>query len=412
MHSENQIDLFNFYVTGINYKKSDASVRSVFSIGPDQYLSVLATAPSFNVHSFFILSTCNRTEIYGFAPSERHLAELLSSQAAGSIESFNALSYSKHGVEAMEHLFNVAAGLDSQILGDYEIVGQVKQAVRISKKHGFIAPVMERMINEVLQSSKRIRTCTGLSGGTVSVSFAAVQFIQRYCTNFVRKKILLVGTGKFGSNLCKNISDYLPGFEVTLVNRTPEKAQELANLYKFNFDQLENLEACVQQADIILVTTNSEEPIILKKYFTGKTQLVIDLSVPYNVESSVAELSFITVADVDQLSKIKDETLYQRTLEVPKAKKIIAEHVHAFLEWHSMRQYAPVLKAVKTKLLTIKPQTIIYSGEFCSEVLSVKDTEYRIQKVINGMAVKMKTKNQKGCNYIEAINDFISPASN
>lgn len=412
MHSQSQIALSNFFLTGINYKKSDANVRSEFSINTDQYELLFADASSLDVQSFFVLSTCNRTEIYGFAGAGDNLARLLTSQTSGSLEDFVSLSYTKHGIEAMEHLFNVAAGLDSQILGDYEIVGQVKQAVKFSKKHGYVLPVMERMVNEVLQSSKRIRTSTALSGGTVSVSFAAVQFIRKQCIPPAKNKILLVGTGKFGSNLCKNIADYLPGYEVTLINRTPEKAQELAQLYSFKFDLFDNLEDCVKEADILLVTTNAEEPIILKRYFSGKPQLVIDLSVPCNVESSVAELPYIITADVDQLSRIKDETLYQRTLEIPKAEKIISEHISAFLEWHVMRQHVSVLKAVKTKLLMMQSLEAASSSDIHGGSVCTKKAEYRIQKVINGMALKLKAKNQKGCNYIEAINDFITPASN
>lgn len=412
MHLQNQIALSNFFVSGVNYKKSDANFRSEFSINTDQYELLFADASLHGVQSFFVLSTCNRTEIYGFADEANCLAKLLTSQTSGSQEDFNSLSYIKQGIEAMEHLFNVASGLDSQILGDYEIVGQVRQAVKFSKKHGYVLPVLERMINEVLQSSKRIRTSTALSGGTVSVSFAAVQYIRKHCLNPAKNKILLAGTGKFGSNLCKNIADYLPGYDVTLTNRTPEKAEELARMYNFKSEDLGNLEACIKEADIILVATNAEEPIILKRHFSGKSQLVIDLSVPCNVESSVAELPFVTVADVDQLSRIKDETLYQRTLEIPKAKKIISEHVGAFLEWHLMRQHVPVLKAVKTKLLTIHSDAAAFSSDCHGGSVCPKETEYRIQKVINGMAVKLKAKNQKGCNYIEAINDFITPASN
>lgn len=412
MHLQIPIALSNFFITGVNYQKSDATVRSEFSINADQYEHLLLLAPSFGIESFFVLSTCNRTEIYGFASESEDLAELLASQTSGSLSDFTSLSYTKQGIEAIEHLFNVSAGLDSQILGDYEIVGQVKQAVKISKKHNCIHPVMERMINEVLQSSKRIRTTTGLSGGTVSVSFAAIQYIRRNCTDKSNNKILLAGTGKFGTNLCKNIADYLPGYEITLINRTPEKAEGLAALYNFKVDKLENLEACISAADIILVATNADEPIFLQKHFTGRSQLVIDLSVPCNVESKVADLPFVTVVDVDQLSRIKDETLHQRRLEIPKAKKIVTEHVNAFLEWHLMRQHVPVLREVKTKLLTIHTHHAVFADGFTAEPASMKDAEYRIQKVINGMAVKMKTKNQKGCNYIEAINDFITPASN
>ncbi|MEO6584048.1 MAG: glutamyl-tRNA reductase [Ferruginibacter sp.] len=411
MHLENPIALSNFYVTGINYKKSEASVRGEFSISAEQYEQLIASAFAFDITSFFVLSTCNRTEIYGFATDAKNLTCLLTSQTTGTLKDFSTLSYTKTGVQAIQHLFNVAAGLDSQILGDYEIVGQVRQAVKTAKKNNCLHPLMERMVNEVLQSSKKIRTATGLSGGTVSVSFAAVQFIRRHWPDKSKNKILIAGTGKFGSNLCKNIADYLPEYKITLVNRTPEKAGALALEFNCAYTHFEDLETAVQDADIILVATHAEEPIILQQYFIGKPQLVIDLSIPCNVEAAVSDLPFITVADVDKLSRIKDETLYQRKLEVPKAMAIIAEHLQAFIEWYAHRQHAPVLKAVKIKLLTIHQDPLILPGGK-EDASCLKEAEYRIQKVINGMAVKMKTKNQKGCNYIEAINDFIAPAPN
>lgn len=413
MQPQNQIALSNFFIAGINYKKTDAAVRGQFAVNNEQYEQLVSIAPSFGINEFFVLSTCNRTEIYAFAPEPGDLCRLLTQQTAGSLESFLSMAYVKNGLDAIEHLYNVAAGLDSQILGDYEIVGQIKQAAKLSKKYDCLSSTMERLINEVLQSSKKIRSTTGLSGGTVSVSFAAVQYIRSHYARNTNKKVLLVGTGKFGGNTCKNIADYLPGYEVTLVNRTIEKAISLAASYNFQYDHIDNLSSCIEKADIILVATNAEEPVILKEHFSGVDKLVIDFSVPCNVEADVRNIPGITLVNVDELSRIKDETLQMRTLEIPKAKEIISEHINAFFEWHQMRQHVPVLKAVKSKLLTIHIDNI-FDHSICLSVSSLtgKSAEERIRKVISGMAVKMKTKNQRGCNYIEAINDFITPASN
>ena len=413
MHSQNPIALSNFFIAGINYRKTDASIRGQFAVNNEQYDRMVSLSPSFGIHEFFVLSTCNRTEIYGFAADPADLCKLLTMQTTGSLESFLSMAYIKNGADAIEHLFSVAAGLDSQILGDYEIVGQIKQAARFSKLNERLSYTLERMVNEVLQSSKKIRTTTALSGGTVSVSFAAVQYIRAHYGEARNKKVLLVGTGKFGSNTCKNLSDYLPGYEVTLVNRTVEKAMSLAVTFGFKYEHIDNLSACIDHADIILVATSAEEPVILKDQFKNGLKLVIDLSVPCNVEASVKEIAGVTLVDVDELSRIKDETLQKRGLEIPKAREIIAEHMNAFVEWHQMRQHVPVLKAVKKKLLTIQEDNI-FDTSICFSVSAVtgKSAEERIQKVINGMAVKMKTKNQRGCNYIEAINDFIAPASN
>lgn len=412
MQNQSTIDISSFFIAGINYKKTDASIRGRFAISNEQYEQVILSAPSFGISEFFILSTCNRTEIYGFAANANDLSALLCTYTEGSLESFKEMAYMKSGTEAIEHLFNVAAGLDSQILGDYEIVGQIKQAAKFSKERNCIGAYLERMINEVLAASKKIRTNTAMSGGTVSVSFAAIQYIKEKYQHTADKKILLLGTGKIGSNTCKNLVDYLPGTSVTLLNRTVDKAMGLAEQFGLQYDHIENLQHCIHEADIILVATNANEPVIWKDNFNNNQQkLIIDLSVPCNVAADVSELDHVTLINVDELSRIKDETLLKRAAEIPKVKEIIAYHVAEFMEWHQMRRHVPVLKNVKNKLLTIQSDSI-FDPSVMNELASCNDktAEDKIQKVINGMAVKMRTQNQPGCHYIEAINDFISTA--
>ncbi|MBC7627451.1 MAG: glutamyl-tRNA reductase, partial [Ferruginibacter sp.] len=138
MPAQQHTDISTFFIAGINYKKSDAIIRGQYAINPDQYTALLAEAPQYGIKELFILSTCNRTEIYGFAQSAQELCELLCSQTQGSLENFTSLAYIKNGRKAIEHLFDVAAGLDSQILGDYEIIGQIKKAFKFSKEQGFV----------------------------------------------------------------------------------------------------------------------------------------------------------------------------------------------------------------------------------------------------------------------------------
>src|SRR5205085_5111293 len=145
----------------------------LFAVNTDQYQTLLTSAESYSLKELFVLSTCNRTEIYGCAYDAKVLIDLLCSVTAGNADTFKNFAYIKKGWDAIEHIFNVAAGLDSQILGDYEIVGQLKTAAKFSKQRGFIGAFTERLINSVLQSSKQIKNKTELSGGMVSVSFAA-----------------------------------------------------------------------------------------------------------------------------------------------------------------------------------------------------------------------------------------------
>jgi glutamyl-tRNA reductase len=402
-------DISTFFVAGINYKKTEAAIRGDFAVNNDQYAKTFPLATAYGINEFFIVSTCNRTEIYGFADTADQLISLLCTQTTGDKETFTSLAYIKRGLEAIEHIFNVGAGLDSQILGDYEIVGQLKQAVIFSKQHGFIGSFLERLLNGVLQSSKSIKNKTALSGGTVSVSFAAVQYIRNIVPKPQGKKILLLGVGKIGRITCKNLVDYLGTRNITLVNRTPDKAEDLAAELGLRYASFDNLEQEINSADIIVIATNAPTPTILKRHLQNKSRkIIIDLSIPYNVETSVSELPEIKLINVDDLSKMKDETIRKRQAEVPKARAIISTHINEFIEWNEMRRHVPVLKAVKVKLEEIYSGGIHFSSPAPSLVPVTYDSRENIQKVINVMAMKMRRQNQKGCHYIEAINDFMA----
>jgi len=400
-------DISKFWIAGINYKKADAVTRGQFAIQNDQYARLLEKALANGLDQVFVLSTCNRTEIYGFADSVSQLINLLCDQTAGSKETFLSSAYIKNGHEAITHLFNVSAGLDSQILGDYEIIGQIKAAAKFAKKHGCINVMLERLVNTVLQSSKAIKNQTELSGGTVSVSFAAIRYIREHVKAVADKKILLLGTGKIGKSTSKNLVHYLRTKNITLINRTEEKAAELAKELGLKHAPISELQRHISESDIILVATDATDPTILLSHLERQSnKLILDLSVPFNVEQAIQNLPLITLINVDGLSKMRDETLAKREADVPKAKAIIAEHVAEFMEWHEHRKHVPVLKAVKTKLKEI------HNSPLFIPLYNSTHTEEKIQRVINGMAFKMKEQNQKGCHYIEAINEFIATGTN
>jgi glutamyl-tRNA reductase len=401
-------ELSNFFVTGINYKKTDTAIRGSFAIGPEQYENMLQAAGQYGVRDFFVLSTCNRSEIYAVADNPQQLVNLFCSQTQGAEELFKELSYCKNGKNALEHLFDVGAGLDSQILGDYEIVGQLRLAMKFAKEKGFIHTFLERTLNQVLQSSKEIKNNTALSDGTVSVSFAAVQYIRDHVPGLDNKKILLLGTGKIGTTTCKNLVDYTGTSWITLMNRSPEKAENLASSFDLRTAPIESLQEEINNADIILIATHAAEPIILFNdlvNLSGK-KLIIDLSIPCNVEKAVADLPGITLIDVDGLSKLKDDTLLRRAAEIPKARTIIQSHLRELMDWHDMRRNVPVLKQVKIKLQEIHSSPLFEQS--APENIPSISRDQKIQRVLNGMASKMRRENQRGCFYIEAINEFIA----
>lgn len=404
MEHQHLRNINQFFVAGINYKKADASVRGLYAINNEQYDNILVKAKAAGLPELFILSTCNRTEIYGFAWSAQQLTDLLCSETVGDAASFKASAYIKSGMHAVEHVFHVGAGLDSQILGDYEIIGQLKNAVKFSKQRGFIGAFSERLINSVLQSSKLIKNNTQLSGGTVSVAFAAVQYIKNRYDNPSSKNILLLGVGKIGRNTSKNLVDYLNTNKLTLINRSPEKAEELAHDLGLRSASLENLAAEISKADIILVATNADEPLVLKAHLQGgREKLIIDLSIPCNVEAAAQQLPNVELVNVDMLSKMRDETLKMRMAEVPKAKAIIAEVMEEFGEWCDMRKHVPMLKNLKLKL-----KELYTHPQYTQTTSCPKTIEVHIQRVLNDTAGRVKQDNQRGCQYIAALNAFIS----
>lgn len=394
-----------FFVAGINYKKTDAGIRGNFAISPDQYNTILTNAARIGLKELFVLSTCNRTEIYGLAPDVDTLIRLLCEVTVGDAETFLQLCYIKKDEEALQHIFSVGAGLDSQILGDYEIVGQMKIAVRFSKERGMIGAFLERLFNTVLQSSKQVKNETALSGGTISVSFAAIQFIREQLTDTANKKIVLLGTGKIGRNTCKNLVDYLDTKNITLINRTEEKASVLAASLGLLHAAWNQLETEVEQADIVIVATNAENPVLTTKNVKADTaKILIDLSIPNNIDPQLAQVPGMVLANVDDLSRINDQTLRKRKAEVPKAMAIIQQHMQEFTAWTSQRRHVPVLKAVKQKLHDMHSCGLFLTSRRTSKDINTE----AIQKVVNNVAVKMRNRHQPGCYYIEAINDFMT----
>lgn len=410
-------DISNFHIVGINYKKTDAAIRGLFAINQDQYQQLLHAAKAAGMDDLFVLSTCNRTEIYGFASHPDDLTALLCKAANGNPQVFAEMAYRKSGEQAIRHLYHVGTGLDSQILGDYEIIGQIKGAAKFAKSEGCVGTFLERLVNSVLQVSKLIKNETGLSSGTVSVAFAAVRLLENKIADIQGKKIVLLGVGKIGRNTCKNMMEYLGVRDITLINRTTAVAEDFAGRHGLQYAPYEQMDEVLKTADIILVATNAPNPTILRTHVEGPSpKLIIDLSIPFNVAPDVRELAQVEVVNVDDLSKVQDETLQKRLNEVPKAMGIIEEHMEEFLYWFKMRKHAVVLKAVKEKLTEIHAREIKEQKNGAHYKLEdIEEVSSRIiQKMINLMAgkVRREAESDKGDQYIAMISEIFETGIN
>jgi glutamyl-tRNA reductase len=348
-----------FYAIGISYRKADAEMRGAFSLSADAIDNLLVQAKAEGIPSLAVISTCNRTELYGFAQHPFQLIKLLCEHSKGTVEEFEKVAYVHKNEKANDHLFNVGTGLDSQILGDFEIIGQLKLAFKKSKAQQLINPYMERLINAVIQASKRIKTETDLSSGATSVSFASVQYILENFERNSSQRITLFGTGKIGRNTCENLIKHTDNKEITLINRTKNKAEVIAGKFDLVVKDYAQLEEQIAQSDILIVATGAQNPTVSKDLIcTSNPLLILDLSIPKNVKEDVRELDNVTLVHLDELSKVTNRTLENRENFIPEAHAIIAEIHSEFKLWQESRRFAPTMNALKTQLSTLKTAEI------------------------------------------------------
>lgn len=344
-----------FYAVGLSYRKADAEIRGKFSLGNTAKTALLEQAKQEGIESLVVISTCNRTEIYGYAQHPYQLIKLLCDNSQGTVEEFQRVAFVYKNAEAIDHVFRVGSGLDSQILGDFEIISQIKTSFSESKSFGLTNAFIERLVNSVIQASKRIKNETELSSGATSVSFASVQYIMNNVTDIQNKNILLFGTGKIGRNTCENLVKHTKNDHIILINRTREKAEQVAGKFNLIVKDYDLLPLEVAKADVLVVATGAPMPTIDKDILDiNKPLLILDLSIPKNVHSNVTELEGVTVVHLDDLSKITDTTLENRKKHIPAAEAIIEDIKSEFTDWTTARKFAPTINALKEKLTTIK----------------------------------------------------------
>lgn len=354
----------SFYAIGLSYKKADAEVRGKFSLDVPAIDHILAKAKELGIDGLLAISTCNRTELYGFAQHPYQLIKLLCDQTQGTVEEFQEVAYVYKNHEAISHMFKVGTGLDSQILGDFEIISQIKQGFYRAKKQNMANPFLERLCNAVIQASKRIKTETELSSGATSVAFASVKYILDNVPDISEKNILLFGTGKIGRNTCENLIKHSNNHHITLINRTRAIAEDIAGKFHLTVKDYGDLQTEIRKADILVVATGAQLPTVSKALiYPKKPLLILDLSVPKNVADDVLELDNVSLVHLDQLSQITDEALAKRKEYVPKAEAIIEQVKKDFLKWLETRKFAPVINALKEKLKTMKAEEIDFHSK-------------------------------------------------
>ncbi|SEG20543.1 glutamyl-tRNA reductase [Halpernia humi] len=391
MDSKSQIhQTSNFAVLSISYEKADAETRSKFAFFDDHIKVFVADIHAQNLGDAFVVSTCNRTEIYTTTPNYLLIAELYCKSINVSLPDFMSFVTILKREEALQHLFRVASGLESQILGDFEIIGQIKNAYHRFKKEKTNAnPYLERAINCAIQISKKIKNETGISNGAASMSYAAVHYILNHQSQLSEKNILLLGVGEIGQNTVENLVKHVYKPRIKIANRSSELAEKIAEKYQIPHIAFADFEEELHQTDILIVATGAQKPIINKTHFpNGKETLVIDLSIPNNVEKNITENKNVSLVNVDHLAAQIQQTMSQRKKEIPKAEEIIKLMTKDFLEWEKKRKLAPNIHSFKASLKKIEDYEMhqIHRKHKYVNVDDMQLSDKIIQKITNRFA--------------------------
>ena len=381
-------------VIGISYKNANTTVRGKFSLNKSQSKTLILEAKKNKINSIIVNSTCNRVEIYFNSTNTAKVIELLCQISTGTLQEFHDYGYVYSGGLAVNHLFRVGTGLDSQILGDFEIIAQLNQSFKRAKDLKTIDPYFERLFNMVKHASKRIKNETNISSGATSVSFAAVRYILDNITELKSKKILLFGTGKIGRNTCENLVKHTSNKQITLINRTENKAKIIAGKFKLIVKNISELNSEISQSDVLIVATSSNKPTVTNKNISiSKPLLILDLSVPKNVNENLAANSNIKLLDLDYLSNVTDLNKENRKKFIPDAEKIIQEVTEDFELWLETRKFAPTVNELKTKLKKLqsdKINTLKKKSSNVDEDNLQQVSEHLIQKITNQVANYLK----------------------
>ena len=375
--------LAKFSVFGISHNELPASDREGFSLSPIHQSELISCLKSSFCENIMVLSTCNRTEVYlktnSFQSAKKQYLELID----GDEQSFNSSCYNKHGLDAVKHLFEVSAGLHSQIIGDFEIIGQVRKAFRISKYLECSGSFLERLLNSATQMSKRIKNQTDFSSGVTSTAYAAVRHVRNSYCDIEDLKVTIYGLGKIGRNVCENLVRHIPVGNVRILNRSVEKAMLLAEKYQIDVYGEDTLIPSIEMSNVLIVATGASAPTVLPQMIPNDRELlIIDLSIPRNVHPEIDTLSNVTVLGVDEISKQNDETLNQRMSEIDKVNDILSEDMGKFVDWMESRKHASAIQAIKSNFKDFQHKELLKAKKN-PEDKKVQDELVISDKVIN-----------------------------
>jgi glutamyl-tRNA reductase len=355
-------------VVGLSHKNAPIEVRERIAIGRDALPDVLRSlCDRPEIGEAVVLSTCNRVEVYAAPPRggvDLHAAVDAARGSLAAIAGDKILPHLKtfEGDEAVHHLFRVAASLDSLVVGEPQILGQLKEAIDIARETRAIGQTLHQAMHRAVRVGKRVRTETQIGAGQVSVSSVAIELAQQIFGELAGKRALLVGAGEMAEAAAKLLAR--AGAKILIVNRSPERAQDLARELgregEVEARPWSDLEKSLVDSDIVVSSTSSPRYVITRdmakaasKARRGRSLFLIDIAVPRDVEPSVNNLDNVYLYDVDNLSEIVAQSLEGRAQEAQRAEKIVREEAGGFEAWRAEQALTPTIVKLRARTRAI-----------------------------------------------------------
>lgn len=408
-----------FKAITISHKKAPLQLRGQIALNEEESKALmLKMRETFEVSEVLVLSTCNRTEVYYV--SEHNLGEeiirLIASQKI--LNSNEVLPYFEiiddHN-EAVRYLFEVSMGLHSQVVGDLQIPNQVKHAYQWAADVQMAGPFLHRLLHTIFFTNKKVVQETSFRDGAASTSYATVEVMETFLPLLSNPKVLVVGLGEIGEDVCRTLAD--KGYKnITITNRTLEKAQKLADELGFEVADYQFVNQNILEADIVISSVRCESPIITKGTLKDKTLAVkylIDLSVPNSIATDIEEVTGVVAYDLDTIQRRANEALQRRMEAIPQVLSIISDAIGEFNNWSQEMIVSPTIQKLKGALEQIRKEEMArFVKELSAEEAEKMDkiTASMMQKIIKLPVIQLKAACKRGEaeTLIDVLNDLFN----
>jgi glutamyl-tRNA reductase len=408
-----------FRALSLSHKTAPVHIRELISLDEASIHRILLKLKEFfSLGDALVLSTCNRTEVY-YTHSLDLSTEIIKliGLEKGLSDVINYLDYFEvfnKDRQAISHLFRVSIGLEAQVIGDVQISNQVKRAYQTAADLDMSGPFLHRLMHTIFFTNKRIVQETSFRDGAASLSYATIELIDSLTSTIYQPRILLIGVGEIGEDVAKNMV-HLPEAKIKITNRTQSKAEEIAAPLGFEVIPFEDCKQAMNEADVIICSIMKNEPFItkelVKQFDIQSYKLLIDLSVPRSIETSVEDIPGVVLYNVDNIRSKASEALEKRLAAIPKVEEIIDDNIEEFFSWKKEMMVSPTINKLKQSLEQIRQEELarfLKKADQKEYDLIDKITKSMMQKILKVPVVQLRAacKRDEAEEMIEIISDI------